>query len=624
MKYSDNGDFCVLYIEATDEKAELLQVISEQQKPVVLVPGNQAKVPRSPDDFSSLRHLKRQLNVPLVFVIPHSGHLTQLASRFGFPVYLSMDALANALAAGQLTRQRLISGPLRSTGPLNQYRSPRRERDSEPLKAETLVPAGFPSTDEIEEVAFVEPPYEEEPPPMIQKIPPRSDPPSKSAAPSRARRPIEPLDEPLPRRPQPRIPRQPPAEQTQPMPTIRPPSRPPSVRGGSQPFRLFMILFVIALTIAGLGSFLFFYNGFPDTSAPPAAPQRVGHISFISSRQLSERSNQGISDQIVVELSNMPAPAPGKRYYAWLLGDKNNGDNRTVRLGVLDIKDGKTRFFYKGDQNHTNLLAFTSRFLITEEDATVAPVAPSPSFDTWRYYGEFSQVPIKLPEEGKEYSYLDHLRHLLASDPTLDKLELPGGLNVWFYRNVSKIMEWSTSMRDSWEARQDPDFIRRQTARILQYLDGSLFVKRDLPSNAPLLVDERLSHIGLLEVAGPTQDPPCFFTHMMTHLNGLLQSPGAASTLRKDATAMVAALNNINGWLQQVRTDAKTLINMKDGQMKQGNTTLSLINNMIANATNAYSGQQDPASGEMKQGVTWLYNNMQSLATMDIAPYKAQ
>src|SRR5207244_257554 len=116
MKKNDSGDFCVLYLEPGDDKNSLFQVIAGQKKPVVIMLAEQSRVFQRPDDFSALKHVKRQLDLPVVFVIPHSGHFTQMAARSGFPVYLSIDALADALTVGQIARPRKTSPLASDTG----------------------------------------------------------------------------------------------------------------------------------------------------------------------------------------------------------------------------------------------------------------------------------------------------------------------------------------------------------------------------------------------------------------------------------------------------------------------------------------------------------------------------
>ena len=347
-----------------------------------------------------------------------------------------------------------------------------------------------------------------------------------------------------------------------------------------------------------------------------ATAQVYGHMVFTSSGQVSETSSQGIEDQVTLDLTNLSAPASGKALYAWLLGDKKQNDPRTILLGKLQVNNGNAHLFYPGDAQHSNMLLITSRMLVTEEDATITPIAPSPDQNTWRYYNEFSTTPINAPDNTKHFSFLDHLRHLLAADPTLEELELPGGLNNWLYNNTSKVKEWVDSTRQQWEETKDTTFVRRQLERSLQFLDGDTFVYQDIPQGNTLLVNERLARIGLINITGPNQAPPDYLDHISHHLNGLLEANPTPAT-RQQIAALITALANVNQWLQQVRRDAKQLMAMTDDQMVQ-QSTLSVINNMIANMDNAYSGQLDPSTNTMHEGVDWLHKQMQFLATLDI------
>jgi hypothetical protein len=324
-----------------------------------------------------------------------------------------------------------------------------------------------------------------------------------------------------------------------------------------------------------------------------------------------------LNDQVLVDLTSVPQPAAGKSYYAWLLGDKSQSDLQTLLLGTLPVKNGQAQLFYPGDVNHTNLLQTNSRFLVTEEDAGAAPLTPSPDYSTWRYYGEIAQTPISAPDNTQHFSYLDHLRHLLAADPTLDELELPGGLDTWFYRNVDMIQEWTGSMRDQWQESQDVGMVRQQTLNTLTYLDGVSFVALDLPPNTMLNVNERLARIGLLDIEGPLQDPAGYLSHISKHLYGLLEAKTATPTLRAQVAAIVEALDNVKTWLTQVRHDALQIIKMSGQQLRQPGT-LTVLNDMIFNATSAFTGYPDPATGQMRQGVTWIHNQIQSLATLDV------
>jgi hypothetical protein len=401
------------------------------------------------------------------------------------------------------------------------------------------------------------------------------------------------------------------------MPLISAPPPSPEARPGVNRLATgVLILLLIALITAGLGYFLVVSHNL-SIGAPATTNIVLGHVTFVSSNQLSESSSQGLNDEVLVDLNRVPQPATGKSYYAWLLGDKSQGDLKTLLLGTLPITNGHTQLFYPGDANHTNLLEMNSRFLVTEEDAGTTPLTPSPDYSTWRYYGEIAQTPINAPDNTQHFSYLDHLRHLLASDPTLDELELPGGLSTWLYRNVNKIQEWTESMRDQWQESKDVGLVHRQTLRTLTYLDGISFVARDLPPNTGPNVNERLARIGLLDVDGPTQDPPGYLSHVSKHLYGLLEAKTATPALRAKVATIVAALDNVKAWLIQVHHDALQIINMSNKQLQQPGT-LTLLNDMIYNATNAFTGHLDPISSQMREGVTWIHDQLQSLATLDV------
>ena len=199
-----------------------------------------------------------------------------------------------------------------------------------------------------------------------------------------------------------------------------------------------VILLLVASTLGTL-----FVLARPSTVNTNAAPAQkvIGHIYFLSSERLYVNNNQGISDEVVVDLHNIPAPAPGKSYYGWLLGDANQGDVSWVPLGELSVNQGTVHSLYPGDSAHTNLLNDMSRFVLTEADASTPPTNPLIDQSTWRYYGEIYQVPsVKDPNH---FSLLDHLRHLLVQAPELNALGLPGGLSIWLLRNVEEIAKWA-------------------------------------------------------------------------------------------------------------------------------------------------------------------------------------
>jgi hypothetical protein len=568
MKFNDAGDFCMLYIEPADEKPALLEFISGQKKPVVIMLPVQSRstIERSlfqrPDDFGDLKHVKRKLDLPIIFVIPGNERLRQLASRNGFPAYISIDALSDSLAQGHLSlsRQRTLT---RKTTPLSSPPVPEQG-----IAARRTIPLA-PTPPSFQQSAAPTPPA------LLQTIPKTTSSPQHAPVTGKRRR------------------------------------------------RLPVVLFLVSLLLvgaAGATAYLWYFRILPPAAASLPQPKVVGQISLLSSEQLSENSDQGIDDEVQIDLHGLSTPSPGKSYYAWLLGDKNQGEARAVLLGRLAVNQGNAYLLYPGDQQHTNLLASNSRFLVTEEGATVTPITPSPDYSTWRYYGEFPQTPDPL--DSHHFSFLDHLRHLLAADPLLDEMELPGGLSNWLYRNTGKLLEWTGSARDRWEEAKDLAFVRRQTLRTLSYLDGLAFVHQDLPAGATLPEISRLEAVGLIDVNGANQVPPGYLGHIVYHLTGLVEAPGSTPDTRKSAAAIIAAMNNVQLWLEKLRTDAKQIVAMTDYQLAQP-AAFDLLNDMVDQANHAYVGDINPATGEMLQGVTWIHNQLQTLATLTVTQYIA-
>ncbi|HET9921423.1 MAG TPA: hypothetical protein VFQ30_16390, partial [Ktedonobacteraceae bacterium] len=69
MKRNDSGNFCILYIEPGDDRATLLRTIIGQQKHIVLMLAEQSKLFQRPEEFVALKHIKRQLDVSIFFVV---------------------------------------------------------------------------------------------------------------------------------------------------------------------------------------------------------------------------------------------------------------------------------------------------------------------------------------------------------------------------------------------------------------------------------------------------------------------------------------------------------------------------------------------------------------------------
>lgn len=397
-------------------------------------------------------------------------------------------------------------------------------------------------------------------------------------------------------------------------PTAVPPQFPPPPvwRRRRGLFLATIAVLIIVLLGAGLGSFSWLTH---SRSATIAKNQIVGHAYFVSSGQISEHSNQGINDEVLIELQNIPNPASGKGYYAWLLPDLATPLARPVALGQLPVMNGSIHYLYPGDTHHTNLIAITSRFLITEENTNPPPGLPSPDKSTWRYYAQLPQTPesMDMMHEGA----LQHIRHLLADAPELMSINLPGGLDIWLFRNVQKVSEWAGSARDFWE-RKDPAGMLNQTVRILDYLDGSVYVQQDVPAGTPNLVNPRIAPLALLEFDQQKQNPPALLYLVGIHLSALVQAPGISQEKHTLAAQIDQDSKDVQARLQQVRRDAKQLVSMTPTQLLS-QSTLAILDDMETAARSAYTGQIDPNTNTAQGGTIQIHYDIQHLATFDLS-----
>jgi serine/threonine protein kinase len=390
---------------------------------------------------------------------------------------------------------------------------------------------------------------------------------------------------------------------------------------------LLIVLVALAILVllgGGLGGFFWLTRA--HTPLAVSSNQIVGHAYFISSGQVSETSNQGINDQVLIDLQNVPNPAPGHSYYAWLLPDLAQPLSPPVALGVVLAVNGRVHYLYRGDNNHTNLLASGSRFLITEESASAPPSNPSPDKGTWRFSAQLPQTAdsMDMAHEGA----LQHLRHLLVDAPELTSIHLPGGLDIWLFRNAQKILEWSGSARDFW-ANKNASGIRNQVIRVLDYLDGAANVMQDVPMGTPNLVNPRIASLALLSMGQQNQMGQQGMNQPMSassgllyiigiHLAALVQAPGISQQNHLLAARIDEDSNTVQALLQQVRTYARQLVAMNDAQLLS-NSALSLLDSMETAARSAYVGQIDPNTDTVQGGVVEIHYTLERLATFDIA-----
>jgi eukaryotic-like serine/threonine-protein kinase len=405
-------------------------------------------------------------------------------------------------------------------------------------------------------------------------------------------------------------------------PAITPPSLPlpsPSRPRGRWQWLLIAVAILFLLTCASIVALYAFPAKNPTPTTITTIPV-VGNVFFLNSGLLNAQNSQGVDDEVEIDLHNISNPAPGKSYYAWLLPEQSGGEENPLLLGTLQVNQGNVHLLYK-DPQRTNLLLYASRFLITEEDSSAAPIGPSNDVHTSRFYSNPPQVTLA------------HLRHLLADSPELEIRQLHGGLAIWFLRNTEKIQEWGVNARDDLINSSSPDtgLIHRQLVHILDYIDGKDAVSADVPPNTPLLVVPYYAQVALV---GPTphlgppgylyngkgEEPPGYVYLINVHLTAAVSTPQATAQQRQLANQIDNALNQVRADLERVRQDAMPLVSLNGTQLETPQVQ-SALNDLAEAAQSAYAGSFDPSAGQLQGGAVWIYNTIQRLATFEVQPY---
>jgi len=348
---------------------------------------------------------------------------------------------------------------------------------------------------------------------------------------------------------------------------------------------------------------------------PSSLPPFSGQAFIISSAQWDVSSTQGDNDKLQIELHNMPAPASDKTYYAWLLSD-DQSSKRILPLGQLPLASDNVDFSYQDAQGN-NLLATTSRLLITEEKRQSTPTQPSADR---RYHAE---LPQQSSASGTSQSTaLSSIRTLLYQEPSLAQLGIQDDLNIRFLRNIGKLQEWIFSARDVTEPWGKPDagFIHRQLVNVLAYLDGTNGVSMDVPAGT-LVPAGAASPIPLVADSS-SQGSISYISLMHKHLTDLLAAPGITPRMRTLALESDKALTGpVQNELRQVRQLAKALVFVQpDGQLLSP-PAQTMLSKIVLLAHLAFVGQLDPLTNQPQPGVAQIFYKIQGLATYDIKPY---
>jgi eukaryotic-like serine/threonine-protein kinase len=344
-------------------------------------------------------------------------------------------------------------------------------------------------------------------------------------------------------------------------------------------------------------------------STPPISTTSIGTITFLSSGQLDAQNIPFTNDELQIHLYHIPAS--GQRYYAW--AQNYPGATETLFLGALQDQHGNAVLSYT-DSLHHNLLAQMSSFLITEQ--ALSSISTHPPLEKMRW--QYSAILPQTPSARDHLSYLDHLRHLLVSDPVLEHLPMHHGINFWLLNNTQELYTNLLSI----QATSTPQEIRQILVDLLYYLDGPCAHKElsgtDGNNMHESAVTTQNTSMSLLDCIQGTEMRG-YLTGATHNLNRMVHASGVSTQQAQRATQIKNYLDTLRNWLQQMHTDTLQLIQMDDVHLKQALVTR---NDLVNLGSNAISGHFDPLTQTLQPGVKEICDEITFLAQVDVSPYK--
>ncbi|GER90384.1 hypothetical protein KDW_45460 [Dictyobacter vulcani] len=376
--------------------------------------------------------------------------------------------------------------------------------------------------------------------------------------------------------------------------------------------------FIAALILIVLGATVLnkLLTLFPSGAASPKDTV-VGQVTFYNTGNALDLNHPTINDGIKLQLNNIAPPAAGNSYTAWLYNQQSEND--PLQLGTVNVQHGAATLTYT-DPAHQNLLAAMSDFVLIEAPANQHAINPILDTKQWRYAGSLPRQPN--PNDPEKFSQLDHLRHLLASDQTLDVRGLHNGIDFWLQHDVEQIQKQTTDIKNQ----QDPIVIRQKLTNMLYYLDGPCAANEvqssgHLPA-APEATIITETKVGLLQCA-QLNGINGHVKHVGLHLTGIVNAPGATEQQIKLANDINSHLSKFNTLLTSMHTLAIQLSKMNKGQLVAAHTQRNQLD-QLGDFSISSQGWTDPASQSKEPGIARLCNQIAGLANIEVHTYLAK
>jgi len=311
-------------------------------------------------------------------------------------------------------------------------------------------------------------------------------------------------------------------------------------------------------------------------TAAPAAAKAIGHISF------SDKAKGANADELTVAITNIPIPAEGQQYEAWVA----DGKNAPFSLGVLAVKADGTGSIVYDDPKGANLIGQFNVALITTQGTDLTTPGPI----------VFSGL---VPPQADV-----HVRHIMAKFPsTPDNI----GLLIGALDQESILTQHIGFLNDA-VTKGNVALAKLHLEHIHNILTGTTGAK-DLNGDGKLAVVPPSDGFGLFN----------YLTTTVQHADLAAQQPDATDVIKVKANHIKIAAATVSTILTQIQTLAiqaagKTTI----ADIKPLAAQITQLNGLVVKGKPDASGAVTPTKGSA--GLALAYSEGEAMAGFDLLP----
>jgi plastocyanin len=291
----------------------------------------------------------------------------------------------------------------------------------------------------------------------------------------------------------------------------------------------------------------------------PSNGQQIGAINF--------RDDLQNTDQLVINIDNLPAAPTGRVFFGWLV---NSTNNKAISMGqLLPGSNGALSRKYNEPQN-ANLLANYDKFIITGEILDPTPSLPSNSV---LYSGQ-------LPGPS-----LIHIRHLLVSFPaTPNKI----GLEVGLLGQVQEMRRHAEFMRDALNG-NNLEAVKLHAEHVVNLIEGSKGANYgDLNKDGQ--AQNPGDGYGLLK----NGDQLGYLEGSKEHANLAAKAEGATDDIKLHAGHVAITVDNVSGWVTTIRDRSLAVLKLTDVKAAQ-----PLVREILTLANQSLNGVDIKGDGQI-------------------------